>query len=96
MGKVLLFVLIAGHFPYNIVPTEQLDLDRIVLNSAATQAAKAPQCCTRDSQKEVYNVSICKHTHDKKALRHCVEVLRCDACARFRPYCSDCCRYSRR
>ncbi|CAE7467325.1 CDC5 [Symbiodinium natans] len=38
---VLLFVLIAGHFPYNIVPTEQLDLDRIVLNSAATQAAKA-------------------------------------------------------
>ena len=40
-GEVLLFVLIAGHFPYSSVPTEQPDLDCIVDSISATDAAKA-------------------------------------------------------
>ncbi|CAE7247373.1 unc-43, partial [Symbiodinium pilosum] len=35
---VLLFVLIAGHFPYSDLPTDQLELNRIVQRSTATEA----------------------------------------------------------
>jgi len=37
---VLLFVLIAGHFPYSSVPTQQPDVDCIVDSISATEAAK--------------------------------------------------------
>ena len=40
-GEVLLFVLIAGHFPYSSVPTQQPDVDCIVDSISATEAAKA-------------------------------------------------------
>ncbi|CAK9047220.1 Cell cycle serine/threonine-protein kinase CDC5/MSD2 [Durusdinium trenchii] len=40
---ILLFVLLSGHFPFNTMPAEQTDLDRIIENSVG-ERAKAVLC----------------------------------------------------
>ena len=37
-AQILLFVLLSGHFPFNTMPAEQTDLDRIIENSVGERA----------------------------------------------------------